>query len=457
MYNRRRSELGLQRLAYHGDGVPGAVRLARAGGGGATWSPRWRGLRDLAAVDGAGPVRTAASVVWPLAWPLLVAAGVLVMVLGLTEVPATLLISPQRPPMLTPMLMTWVHMLRYDAMIEASLLLDERRRRCSGLRGRGLVVCWESAMANGKWKGEARCRDRSPFSFCHLPFPLIGCGDATKPDAIWCETGTGPAQVVYPRAIAYRRRTTRSSSSTAWPACSTSTARANASTSGGCREWQTGKPVGVSVGPDGNVYVPDTHYQRVMVYTPEGELLRKWGSSGTGPGQFIYPTDVAFDAKGNIFVSEYGDNDRIQVFTPDGKYLYQFGKFGNGDGEFMRPQSMVIDGDLVYVTDACNHRISVFKTDGTFVRNMGNVGSGLGQFRYPYGLDQDADGRLIVCEFGNNRVQLIDKQTGRGIKTWGSGGHEPGQLAYPWGVAVDKDDRVVAVDAGNNRLQVFEF
>ena len=69
----------------------------------------------------------------------------------------------------------------------------------------------------------------------------------------------------------------------------------------------------------------------------------------------------------------------------------------------------------------------------------------------------DSKGRLVVCEFGNNRVQLIDKETGKGLGTWGSAGREPGQLAYPWAVAVDKDDRVVTVDAGNNRLQVFEF
>ena len=69
----------------------------------------------------------------------------------------------------------------------------------------------------------------------------------------------------------------------------------------------------------------------------------------------------------------------------------------------------------------------------------------------------DDDGRLIVCEFGNNRVQRIDKETGRGLAIWGHAGRDPGQLAYPWGVAVDKHDRVVAVDAGNNRLQVFEF
>ncbi len=283
-----------------------------------------------------------------------------------------------------------------------------------------------------------------------------GC-DRSKPEAIWCETGTGPAQVVYPRGIAYKPQ------DDTFFVVDRMARVQHLNQKGDCigewrmPKWALGKPVGISVGPDGNVYVPDTHYQRVMVYSPEGTLLRQWGSEGTGPGQFIFPTDIAFDSKGNIFVSEYGDNDRIQVFSPDAKLLYQIGKFGTGPGEFMRPQSMVIDGDVLYVTDACNHRIQVFKTDGTFVRIMGGVGSGPGQFRYPYGLDQDNHGHLIVCEFGNNRCQMIDKQTGHAVKMWGSAGHEPGQLAYPWAIAVDKKDHVVAVDAGNNRLQVFEF
>jgi len=191
---------------------------------------------------------------------------------------------------------------------------------------------------------------------------------------------------------------------------------------------------------------------------PGGELIREFGGFGKKPGQFVYPTDVAFDSRGRVFVAEYGDNDRVQVFDREsGKFLFQFGKFGNGDGEFSRPQSMVILGDTVYITDASNHRISVWTTEGRFLRNMCKIGSGDGELRFPYGLDVDSKGRLVVCEFGNNRVQLIDKETGRGLGTWGAGGRELGQLAYPWAVAVDKDDRVVAVDAGNNRLQVFEF
>jgi ABC-type Fe3+ transport system permease subunit len=96
--------------------------LAVAAGLG-TWSRPWRELREMASVDGASTLRMAFSVVWPLAWPMLLAGGLLVGALSLTEVPATVLLMPQNPQVLTPTLMTWVHMARYDPMIEASLLM----------------------------------------------------------------------------------------------------------------------------------------------------------------------------------------------------------------------------------------------------------------------------------------------------------------------------------------------
>jgi DNA-binding beta-propeller fold protein YncE len=288
---------------------------------------------------------------------------------------------------------------------------------------------------------------------------LPGCRDRTKPDAIWLETGTGPGQVVYPRGIAYK------------PQDDTffvidRVARIQHFDRDGrflnewrMPEWHNGKPVGLTVGPDGNLYVPDTHYHRVLVYTPDGKEIRRWGSEGTGPGQFIFPTDVAFDAQGRIYVSEYGDNDRIQVFDQNAKYLYQIGSFGAGPGQFSRPDEMVIDpaDGTLYVTDNGNHRIDVFKTDGTFLRSMGSVGSDPGQFRFPRGMVDDFRGHLVVCEFGNNRVQLIDKHTGQSLATWGGPGRAPGELAYPWGVTADTHGRIIAVDAGNNRLQVFRF
>jgi DNA-binding beta-propeller fold protein YncE len=298
--------------------------------------------------------------------------------------------------------------------------------------------------------------------FCAILYLLsstlvcFSCRKAGEPEAIWCETGTGPCQVAYPRGIAYNQ-----SDDTFFIV--DRVARIQHLDHAGrylgewqMPEWQQGKPVGLTVAPDGNVWVADTHYHRVMVFTPQGKKIFQFGELGTEPGQFIYPTDIAFDAKGRIYVSEYGDNDRISVFDKDLKFLYQIGSFGQENGQFSRPQSMVLVGDLIYLTDACNHRICVFKSDGTWVRNMGHCGSAPGEFRFPYGMDMDRDGNLIVGEFGNNRVQKIDQQTGKSLEIWGRAGREPGELAYPWGVAVDKRDRVVAVDAGNNRLQVFD-
>ncbi len=459
LYNRRW-------LTWVYDGPPIMVMayLARFGwlvlfAAAVTWSRPWRRIRDMASLDGAGSAQTALYVIWPLAWPLLVSAALLVLVLCLTEVPATVLISPLRPKPITAVMMQWVHTLENDPMIEASLLL------LSVVLVLGCVAAallWTGFRVARRGLGLPILR-RPALGLALLALPLLGCvtlpgcADRKQPRAIWCQTGTGPRQLVYPRAITY------SPLDNSFFVIDRMARIQHFDSTGGylnewqMPEWRTGRPVGVSVGPDGNVYIPDTHYHRVMVYSRDGKLIRQWGTKGKGPGEFIYPTDVAFDSRGRIFVSEYGENDRVQVFDASAKLLYGFGRFGSGDGEFSRPQSMLIDADSIYITDACNHRINVFKTDGAFVRNMGSTGTGLGQFRYPYGLDEDREGHLVVCEFGNNRVQLIDKQSGRGLKTWGAPGRDPGQLAYPWAVAVDKRDRIVAVDSGNNRLQVFEF
>lgn len=289
---------------------------------------------------------------------------------------------------------------------------------------------------------------------------LAGCDGKDTPQAIWGEGGTqepdGPRPMIYPRGITY---------SVAADEFYVVDRQARIQRLDGqgrfLNEWlmpdyKTGKPTGLSAGPNGLLYVADTHYQRVVVFKPDGTEVRRFGKPGMGPGEFIFPTDIAFDASGNVYVSEYGDHDRIQVFAPSGEYLREIGSFGTGDGQFVRPQSMVIDGDTLYVADACNHRIAVFTTSGKFLRNLGKPGSAPGEFRFPYGLDQDNHGRLLVCEFGNNRVQVIDKATGQSLRTWGRGGREPGQLAYPWAAVLDKRGRAVVVDSGNNRLQVFQ-
>ena len=77
-------------------------------------------------------------------------------------------------------------------------------------------------------------------------------------------------------------------------------------------EGQLGRPVGISVAPDGRVFVPDTHYHRILVFDEQGNELNRFGRFGTGPGEFVYPTDVVFGPEGELYVSEYGTNDTKQ-------------------------------------------------------------------------------------------------------------------------------------------------
>ena len=103
-------------------------------------------------------------------------------------------------------------------------------------------------------------------------------------------------------------------------------------------ECTNGKPCGISILRDGRIAVPDTHYFRVLFYTPDGELLSDQtigGTNGRGEGEFGFLTDVAEDSAGNLYVSEYGDFDRIQKFNADGDYLCSLGTHGTENGNFL--------------------------------------------------------------------------------------------------------------------------
>ena len=104
---------------------------------------------------------------------------------------------------------------------------------------------------------------------------------------------------------------------------------------------EKGKPTGLGFSPDGNLFVADTHYHRVLCYSCEGKLLFQFGEYGIAPHEFGYVTDVAVDKDRTIYVSQYGDAlgqyDRIQKFSIDGKFIKAWGQRGTGDGEFERP------------------------------------------------------------------------------------------------------------------------
>ena len=154
------------------------------------------------------------------------------------------------------------------------------------------------------------------------------------------------------------------------------------------------------------VYVGDGDAHCVHILNSDLTFSSKFGSGGSGDGQFVYPYDIASDSTGCVYVANC-DNHRVQVFTSGGGYLRQFGKEGSESGELIQPASICVDSDdLVYVGESENNRVSVFTSEGEFLKSFGSTGSKQGQFAGPFGI-ATGDGVVYICDYANDRVQLF--------------------------------------------------
>jgi len=227
-------------------------------------------------------------------------------------------------------------------------------------------------------------------------------------------------------------------------------------------EYKQGQPVGITIEDDGNILVNDSHYHRLLRYSPDGaKLLAQWGTEGTGPGQFTFGRDVVVDSEGFIYAGDYGGlNDRIQKFSRDGRYLLEWGGMGEEPGQFRRPQGMVVEhrgGDeMILVADTANHRLQRFSRQGQWLSSIGKLGRGAGELRFPYSVAVGRDGAIYVAEWGNNRIQRFGAD-GESQGLWGRAGHGPGELATPWDIEMGPEDRIYVADYGNHRVQVFQW
>jgi hypothetical protein len=215
-------------------------------------------------------------------------------------------------------------------------------------------------------------------------------------------------------------------------------------------ESRIGKPEGICRLQDGRIVVADTHYHRVVFFTPDGIVDGMFGTQGREPGQFVFPVAVAQDSSGFLYVGEYGAHQRVQKFDVSGRFVLQFGSHGTGPGQFQRPSGLALHNSEVYVVDAFNDRIQVFSEGGQLQRIIA-LPATAEPLAYPYDLRVLGDGRIYVIENKSARLTLLYPD-GSIVGRFGRPGRNLQEFYQPWDLTYLTDGRILVADTGNHRL-----
>jgi sugar lactone lactonase YvrE len=239
-------------------------------------------------------------------------------------------------------------------------------------------------------------------------------------------------------------------------------------------------PDGVAVDGSGNVYVADRNNHRIRKISPSGVVTTLAGSGiygyadGAGiSAQFGFPSNVAVDASGNVYVTDQG-NHRIRKITSSGAVTTIAGSgvggFTDGTGtatQFNAPIGITIDNSgNVYVADWGNHKIRKITSSGVVTTLAGSGvagyadGSGTAaQFNRPTGVVVDASGNLYVTDSSNHRIRKVNSTgivttiAGTGIQGSIDGTAISARFNFPDGISVDTSGNIYIADRNNNKIR----
>jgi sugar lactone lactonase YvrE len=232
---------------------------------------------------------------------------------------------------------------------------------------------------------------------------------------------------------------------------------------------------GIRVDAQDNIWVIDEGANSIIKYSPEGRpvmiLGRRIGFPYNGmeppvkaldpapPYIFNRPTDVGFDAQGNIFVADGYVNSRIVKYDKNGRFIKQVGHRGSGPGEFTLLHSLVVDakGD-VYGGSRSDARIVVFDNDLNYKTTYDHVGapwsmcitSGPHQYLYSSNSNPDSNDSEIHKVTGQVFKMELD---GTVIGKFGVPGKEQGQFSTVHGIDCRNENQIFVTEIVEWRLQ----
>ncbi len=239
---------------------------------------------------------------------------------------------------------------------------------------------------------------------------------------------------------------------------------------------------GIAGDGNGGAFVADLANQRVLHITATGAVTTLAGSGSKGfvngsglAASFEDLAGLARAANGDLYLADSG-NHCIRKITPAGVVttFAGTGVAGFNDGPanaalFLYPSGVAVDAaGNVFVADTGNHRIrkisaatgEVTTVAGTGVSGItADGGAELAQFASPRGIAVNADGsRVWVADTGNQRVRLVFSDNvftlaGNGTAGFADGPGADSQFSSPTGIAVDADETAYVTDSGNHRVR----
>ncbi|NCO57158.1 MAG: 6-bladed beta-propeller [Deltaproteobacteria bacterium] len=167
------------------------------------------------------------------------------------------------------------------------------------------------------------------------------------------------------------------------------------------------RPTGIAVDTERDrIYVADTTRHQVVVFGPDGQVVRVIGGRGAKAGEFNFPTHLALDRHGNLYVTD-AMNFRIQILDPAGRSLAVIGRLGDGPGTFSKPKGVAVDSlDHLLVVDALFDNVQVLARTGAPLLAFAHSGSDAASLWLPSGIAIDAHDRVYVADTYNHRIQI---------------------------------------------------